>query len=304
MKEEAVVFGPSKSLIGVISEPDEHSEERTGILLLNSGIVHRVGANRLYVKIARSVATLGFTSIRFDFSGVGDSGIRHDLLPRLESKISETQDAMNVLASTRGINRFILMGICSGAVDSYRTALVDTRVVGMMLINQGGWTSEYQHAMNGLWARRYLMTRLFNPKNWFETIIGRAHYDWMVFGLQRLFNAGSKVRSVLNNIRSNFKSMSDRGVGVLFICSETDQALYTYKSIFDRRPAELNSPEVQIIQGADHIFTPLHTQESLIEVIKNQLQKWQGLESGGQSPCSQYLANRGFSKVADPTFQQ
>ena len=51
------------------------------MVILSSGILHRPGASRLYVQIARALAEDGFTSLRFDFSGIGDSAVRRDAIP-------------------------------------------------------------------------------------------------------------------------------------------------------------------------------------------------------------------------------
>src|SRR5215472_19382863 len=80
MTEEAVQFGSLRSLAGIVSSTSEKNEDKPGVILLNPGIVHRVGPGRIYVKIARALAAKGFVVLRFDFSGIGDSAARHDSL--------------------------------------------------------------------------------------------------------------------------------------------------------------------------------------------------------------------------------
>ncbi len=77
MRERAVVFGDPPDLVGVLTEPDGVCRDR-GVIILNAGIIHRVGPNRLHVRMARALASLGFPVLRFDFSGQGDSGRRVD----------------------------------------------------------------------------------------------------------------------------------------------------------------------------------------------------------------------------------
>ena len=122
MREEAVLFGKTKSLVGIISEPMEitNSSPLPAVMILNAGLVHHVGPNRLYVKIARKLAGIGFTVLRFDFSGIGDSNVRGDHLPFQKSAINETQEAMDYLSTAKGVDRFILTGICSGAMAAFR----------------------------------------------------------------------------------------------------------------------------------------------------------------------------------------
>src|SRR5207245_9671853 len=137
MREEAVVFGETKSLVGILTDPPMRngSRPKPAVILLNPGIVHRVAPGRIYVRMARALAAMGFVVLRFDFSGIGDSAVRHDNLPFDKSAVRETQAAMHFLEATRGISRFILLGGCSGARISLQTACCDTRVVGTFLIN-------------------------------------------------------------------------------------------------------------------------------------------------------------------------
>ncbi len=95
MKEQAVNFGEKQSLVGILTDPqnEKGSNIQVGAILLNSGILHRVGPGRTYVKMARELAALGFTVLRFDFSGIGDSKVRHDNLPFDKSSVDEAQAA-------------------------------------------------------------------------------------------------------------------------------------------------------------------------------------------------------------------
>ncbi|HEY5972738.1 MAG TPA: hypothetical protein VIT22_12400, partial [Pseudoxanthomonas sp.] len=44
----------------------------TTVVLLNAGLIHRVGPFRLYVRLARELAESGFDVLRFDLPGIGD----------------------------------------------------------------------------------------------------------------------------------------------------------------------------------------------------------------------------------------
>src|SRR3989442_13379966 len=97
MREQAVLFGEVKSLIGILTDPPMRNGNRPkpAVILLNPGIVHRVAPGRIYVRMARALAAMGFVVLRFDFSGIGDSAVRHDNLPFDKSAVRETQDAMH-----------------------------------------------------------------------------------------------------------------------------------------------------------------------------------------------------------------
>ena len=82
MTEEVCRFGDRKSLVGIVTLPErpDHGQDLPAIILLNAGLAHRVGPQRLYVKMARHMASQGFAVLRFDFSGIGDSEPRTDRL--------------------------------------------------------------------------------------------------------------------------------------------------------------------------------------------------------------------------------
>ena len=135
MKERAVRIGKPTPLVGIITEPDVFDAGKPAIVMLNSGVMHHIGSCRMSVKLARELAKAGFMSVRFDFSGIGDSEPRrggdafHEVAPK------ETTEVMDYLQRKRGVNRFVLFGLCSGADGAYDTALVDERVVGMAQVD-------------------------------------------------------------------------------------------------------------------------------------------------------------------------
>src|SRR5215471_7117775 len=130
--EGAVLFGERKSLVGVVSAAATtvDGDAKAAVILLNPGIVHRVGPGRIYVEIAQRLAAMGFVVLRFDFSGIGDSLARHDNLCFPMSAVRETQQAMDLLQSTRKVQHFVLLGGCSGAQVSLETACCDQRTKG------------------------------------------------------------------------------------------------------------------------------------------------------------------------------
>jgi len=161
--ENAVLFGRFNGLIGIVSErvgrlPSSNGAERDGkpaIIILNTGIVHRVGAGRLGTILARRLADAGHSVLRFDLSGVGDSARRGDNLSPVEGAMADLRDAIDWLQSARGIQRAILFGICSGADLSLLYAGTDARVVGMVIVD-----------VSTPPTRGYYLRKLLNYKVW------------------------------------------------------------------------------------------------------------------------------------------
>jgi len=53
---------------------------------------------------------MGFVVLRFDFSGLGDSAVRHDHLGFDKSAVVEAQEAMDYLYATKGIEQLPVSG--------------------------------------------------------------------------------------------------------------------------------------------------------------------------------------------------
>lgn len=135
MKERAIKVGRPSPLVGVVCEPEKIDSERPAVLIFNSGVMHHIGSCRLSVKLARSFAENGVLSIRFDFSGIGDSNTRRGGSSFSDTAPVEAKEIMDYLQAKRGIKKFILYGLCSGADAAYETALVDERVVAYSQID-------------------------------------------------------------------------------------------------------------------------------------------------------------------------
>ncbi len=162
VKERAVRIGKPTPLVGIISEPADFDPERPAVLLFNSGVMHHIGSCRLSVKLARAFASIGNLAIRFDFSGIGDSEPRRGTLSFEESAPKEAAEVMDYLQRKRGIKKFVLYGLCSGADASYETALADERVIGFAQIDPYCYRTPRYHL-------NYYASRFFVLEHWISS---------------------------------------------------------------------------------------------------------------------------------------
>ncbi len=134
IEESTHVFGSEDRLVGVATRLSG-GRAKLGVVLINAGVIHRVGPHRSAVKLARALAPLGVTVLRFDLSGVGDSRLSTRAAPYHEQAVEDVRDAMDLLRAEFGLQRFVLFGICSGAVHACSTALADDRVAGVVMFD-------------------------------------------------------------------------------------------------------------------------------------------------------------------------
>lgn len=135
VRERVTQFGPQQSLVGILTTSKGPSSKLPFVVIVNAGIVHRVGPNRLYVDMARAIAARGYSVLRFDLAGLGDSESIRGGASLLESAIHDVQQAMDHLSETRQASEFLVFGLCSGANYALATAFTDPRVIGVMLLD-------------------------------------------------------------------------------------------------------------------------------------------------------------------------
>jgi pimeloyl-ACP methyl ester carboxylesterase len=284
MKETAVLFGARQSLVGIVSTPPPTmgAELRPAVVLLNAGLVHRTGPGRIYVKIARNLASLGFVVLRFDFSGIGDSPVRPDTLGFDQSAILETQEAMGYLQEAQGLSRFILMGGCSGAFFSFETACCDSRVVGAVSINfqmLDAHDEEDQLAQEDRTIRNagyyYWNRALFDPKSWVNLFSGKTNYAQLMRVLWREVRRRLGAAREQTNHNAQFalrlQRLAERKVRMVFVCSQGDPRLNDLREAGGaqlKRLCKTGEVALDIATGADHTFSSSHDQERLLSVIR------------------------------------
>lgn len=164
--ESVAVFGQARSLVGILTVPSHPRQTRPAVVIINSGIIHRAGPNRLYVRLARELAELGHWVLRFDLSGIGDSGPPTVRTSVLESALADIGDAMGHLGSVSGNSEFILCGLCSGADQALIKASSDRRVVGVAVMDPTMFRTA------GFLLRRVL-SALARPITWIRLLTGR-----------------------------------------------------------------------------------------------------------------------------------
>jgi pimeloyl-ACP methyl ester carboxylesterase len=110
------------------------AQELPVFVFLSAGVLHRVGPARLHVSLARELARMGFSSLRVDLAGTGDSPPRPGLTNQ-ESVAADCKGIMDVVDSRLGPLPLVLAGLCSGADNAIRLTPQESRVIGMVLLD-------------------------------------------------------------------------------------------------------------------------------------------------------------------------
>ncbi len=269
-RDQAVAFGPKRSLMGIVTSPRTPvTGDRPGVLLLNSGLIHRVGAHRLHVSLARALAKHGFTTLRFDLSGIGDSDRREEPLSLSDMVANDIDDALHYLRTARNIDRFLLVGLCSGAQDALTTAMRCTDVVGVSLLDIPGSFKNWQYQMY------HYGRRLGRWESWRNTLSGKNDIFRRIWGvLGETHTPGSTnstpgVRPILSkpSMREAFDRLLARHASIQLVFSSGLEGMYNHASQFrEVFPSVATHPLVscRYYSNADHVFSSLAQREDLI----------------------------------------
>ncbi len=284
VREEILRAGSARSLVGVVSLPDAIPCKAVGAVLLNAGLVHRVGPSRLWVSLARRLAQAGHGAYRVDFSGIGDSpdaaaSERFEVLaPR------EARSAMDALGDAAHIGRFALIGLCSGAEIAFKAALDDPRVAALVLINSPRFLEEPSAELVASLERRqsaryYWRVALRNPRSWWKALRGKA--DWRAIAraiARRARASGAPNRAPQESADAKaFRTLRERGVKIHLVLSEGDWGQDYLEAILGsdsmQNPARAGI-ESMIVGHADHMLTPLAAQRALLDKIAIWAEEW------------------------------
>ncbi|WGY72792.1 alpha/beta hydrolase [Burkholderia cepacia] len=140
MTEQVVAVG-SNRLVGVLCRPaDTPPATPVGpaLVIANTSTNPRSGEGRFGVRLARTLARAGVTTLRIDVSGVGDSGPD---APDDQSGVVYSPEAIDDVAAAadwlRAIGHpdVIAAGICSGAYAALHAAVKTPSLGGVIAIN-------------------------------------------------------------------------------------------------------------------------------------------------------------------------
>jgi pimeloyl-ACP methyl ester carboxylesterase len=283
LREEAVQFD---GMFGVLTEP-EGGSDLPAIVLHSIGANPHYGANRIYVRMARKWAAQGFRVLRFDLTGIADSPPRTgetENQPYSFHSVSDARCAMNFLSRARGVERFILMGLCSGAYVSYHAAVADPRVLGIVLMNLLAFTWKPGDSLE-LRTRKTVKSSHFYSKAiydravWKRLIKGDIHVRAIALGLLEKAWARARRRAAEavtreGEIAQGFRAILKRGGDVYFIFASEDggrDLVDEHLGVDGEKFRREKRFRLDVVEGTDHTFAPLWSQDHLFDMITKHL---------------------------------
>ena len=154
----------------------------TGIVLVTGGSQTRIGSHRIYERLAKSLAGLGYPCLRYDRRGVGDSGGEDPGFRGSGPDLAAAAAALRRESS--GLERIIGFGLCDGASALAlfgRAAGLD----GLILVNP--WLVEAEAGEPPPAAiRSHYRQRLLSLEGWKKIITGSIDYRKLLSGIRKI----------------------------------------------------------------------------------------------------------------------
>jgi hypothetical protein len=274
VRDEVLRFGPEGQLVGIVSHPGQPvtpppAKQHPGLIILNAGVLHRVGPHRLHVQLARRIAARGIASLRLDLGGIGDSMAASDAATFRDSAVADTRVAMTGLAAALGAERFVLFGVCSGADNSLATALVDDRVAGVVLVDP----PTYPTRRSKLRELRRKLTETA-PREFARRAVKalerRVRTRIAMLGREATDDPPSEGRELppVATFARQLQALADRGVAILCVFSGIHGERYNHPDqLFELVPALRGRLDHLYYPTANHTFTELAVQAALLDAV-------------------------------------
>ena len=270
-------------LFGIRCGPRSPDPAAATVLFVSTGMTVRSGWGRQTTDLARSLATQGVRSVRFDLRGIGDSAERPDDRKPLFAPdgIADVIAAVDHAAGAGG--PIVLVGGCSGAYAAFHALCRDPRVDGALLVNLYcfDWDPDQDldtvirqtfgsvNTYAGLLKRGSTWRRLLTGKIHVRAIAGvlaRRAAEKVLRRLRRAWQPGVPGGSVTRRVAA----IRRRGGHIRLLYSAGDPGLIAARRhlgrLPDRAERHLGAP-VTVVPDADHNLGSPQAQALLAQTL-------------------------------------
>jgi len=306
----AVTFssGDGHTLFGTLHSPAGAREDLPVVVLLSPGVKMRVGPGRLYVPLTDALVAMGYRVFRFDFYGLGDSTgeLQETLLADVYNNIevgryvTDTRSAIQWLRENTHAKKFILGGLCGGAITALLTAEREPDVEGLLslgmtvtLASNAATPAKYLTRAQLDSRRQGYYRRLLQPRSWWRLLTFQSEYAVIWRSMKRLVvkekpaaqppaAASAEQRGNANPLfPPAFFAFLKRGGRALMLFSEKDRLQSEYEEKFaapfaDQLRPYLPQLQQHIVAEANHVLSFTPWQKEMVAVSCSWLQSLHG----------------------------
>jgi len=268
MSEKIIQFGPENNMIGIVSEPENIELNRPAIMILNSGLIHKVGPYCMGVTLARKLAEQGFLVFRFDLPNIGDSTNYKTRLSYKERTVNEISSAMDIITKRYKSERFVSIGLCTGAMNSHIIAASDPRIAGAVLLDA------YAYPTLQFLIKRYSskIHKIFRPETIFRLFKyifknKNSHADTEELIQEEV---GYWEQPPKDEIKNDLEQMMSRNIDLLYIYSGGVHYVYNYEDQLRDSFKKVNFNnhlDVYLLNEMDHTYTLQKDRNQMLSLL-------------------------------------
>jgi len=269
MNEQLHTYGIERNLTGIATIQDNINRQSPAIILLNAGVIHKVGPFDFNISFARKLSSEDYLVFRFDISGLGDSDKIKDGTTYNEVVMNDLKQTMTFIEEKYDVNKFVVIGLCTGADHAHKIACQDSRVVGNVWLDGYGYpTTKYKlirYAPVFLNPKRFVnaLKKYFSTSN--KDVLSTKGVDDYVWELP------SKDQYI-----NDMKLLYERDVKCLYIYSGGVTSYFNYRQQFEdsfKGCHFLKNIEVTYYPEFDHTFILLKDRMRMIKRVSEWLNK-------------------------------
>ncbi len=269
--EKPFVFeNKQHKLFGILHQP-ESGQKHTAVIFLHGWGTYRIGPHRIFVEAAREFASAGYTCLRFDFRGRGES--EGDVASAtLLDMVDDAGQAVREILKQQGISQIVLLGLCSGGEVAVGTAASDQNVNGVVLLStpllgrQATGNDDVRQSAN--FAKSYWQ-KLFLAESWRKIFSFRVNYPAIfriIFGrFQQKRDAGPMKEAVLIEDFKKFKG------SCLFVYGGMDPEAAQSENAYRKICSGNGNAVFKNIPEANHNFYSVTWKQELIRHVSEWL---------------------------------
>lgn len=265
MDETAItVFCEQEAMLSILHRPDAERDRNTGIVIVVGGAQYRAGSHRMFVTLARKLTADGFTVLRFDRRGMGDS-CGDD--PGFDDCNEDIKAALDQLKrEVPGLQSIYTMGLCDGATAAAICNFTDDEVAGYILINP--WIRSAQTEAHIL-VSHYYKNRFMDRGFWRELFAGKVNLIQSIKEYFHYWRNSRRHRLVMPSLQTElFYRLKRSRKPVLFALSGEDITAQEFLAVSRLQPWKQwlqSEPSATLVQleKADHTFS---RPESMIQL--------------------------------------
>jgi len=255
---------------------DLHKGGAEGVLLLPGWGGTRYGPQRILWQAAAALAERGFTTLRFDFRGRGDSTGDATALS-LDGMIADTVAAAQWLRDEHGVTKIHLVGLCSGGNVALGAASQIPRTGDLVCwsllpLMEHKAQATRQGTPRGALLKGYIHKAL-RPETWAKLLRGEANVKGAMKTLAKDKEGDADEKRRKTSTRDILADLADFKGNLHLIFGSADPEAAGSQAFFEAWRAKQGiSGHIRIISGAPHNY---YTARWSAEVIE-QTVEWLG----------------------------